>query len=112
MSDRILIVARLAVGGSDEVARLFAESDEGELPRALGVTRRDLYTYRDLYFHQVQFAGSAADAMRAARERADFRELSDKLGAYVTPYDPATWRSPADAMATGFYHWTPEGRSL
>ena len=22
------------------------------------------------------------------------------------PYDPATWRSPADAMAHRFYHWT------
>jgi cyclase len=103
--DRILIVARLASGGSDEVARLFAESDAGELPRALGVTRRDLFLYRDLYFHHVEFDGPADVAMGKARERGDFRELSDRLGAFVTPYDPATWRSPADAMAQRFYHW-------
>ncbi|NEY37436.1 TcmI family type II polyketide cyclase, partial [Streptomyces sp. PRKS01-65] len=25
--------------------------------------------------------------------------------AYVTAYDPATWRSPKDAMANCFYRW-------
>ncbi len=109
MPDRILIVARLAPGGSGEVARLFAESDSGELPHALGVTRRDLFTYRDLYFHHVEFAGGAREALAAARDRDDFQRLSKELGAYVTPYDPATWRSPADAVARPFYHWTPEG---
>lgn len=112
MPDRILIVARLAPGGSGEVARLFAESDAGELPHTLGVARRDLFHYRDLYFHHVEFDGPAGDAMATARERDDFRRLSEELSPFVTPYDPATWRSPADAMAERFYHWTPEGRSL
>ncbi|SDR31346.1 TcmI family type II polyketide cyclase [Thermostaphylospora chromogena] len=112
MPDRILIVARLAPGSSGEVARLFADSDSGELPHALGVTRRDLFTYRDLYFHHVEFAGDADKALSAARERDDFRRLSEQLSAYVTPYDPATWRSPADAVAQRFYHWTPAGGAL
>ncbi|GAA2846797.1 TcmI family type II polyketide cyclase [Streptosporangium fragile] len=112
MPDQILIVARLSPGGSGEVSRLFGESDAGELPRVLGVTRRDLFRYRDLYVHHVEFEGSATEAMAVAREREDFRRLSRELAPYVTPYDPDTWRSPADAMAQRFYHWTPGERVL
>ncbi|GAA3410817.1 TcmI family type II polyketide cyclase [Streptosporangium vulgare] len=112
MPDQILIVARLSPGGSGEVSRLFGESDAGELPRALGVTRRDLFLYRDLYLHHVEFEGSAAEAMALAREREDFLRLSADLDPHVRPYDPDTWRGPADAMARRFYHWTPEERAL
>ncbi|BCJ56162.1 hypothetical protein Asp14428_76370 [Actinoplanes sp. NBRC 14428] len=107
MSDRSLIVARLNPGGSPEIAKLFAESDSGELPNLLGVRRRHLFAYRDLYFHYVEFEGERHEALRAAAGRQDFRELSVALDDHVTPYDPATWRSPADAMATEFYRWTP-----
>ncbi len=109
MTDRILIVARLEQGSADEVARLFAASDRTELPHALGVTRRHLFRYRDLYFHYAEFDRDAGDAMATARDRADFRQLSDDLSDHVTPFDPATWRSPADAMARSFYTWTPGG---
>lgn len=112
MPDRILIVARLAPGSAGEVARLFAESDSGELPHVLGVTRRELFTYRDLYFHHVEFSGDADEALRTARGREDFQQLSKELSPYVTPYDPATWRSPADAVAQRFYQWTPTGGVL
>ena len=108
MSDRSLIVARLNPGGSRGIAKLFAESDSGELPRLLGVRRRHLFAYQDLYFHYVEFAGERHQALRAAAGRADFRELSVALDEHVTAYDPATWRSPADAMAGEFYRWTPE----
>ena len=30
-----------------------------------------------------------------------------KLDAYITPYDPETWRSPKDAQAREFYSWDP-----
>lgn len=108
MTDRILIVARLAAGGAPEVARLFGESDRTALPRDLGVTRRQLFTYHDLYFHYAEFAGDAGTAMARARDRADFRRLSDELADHVRPFDPDTWRSPTDAMAAGFYTWTPD----
>lgn len=108
MTDRILIVARLEEGSADEVARLFAASDRTDLPRALGVTRRDLFQYQGLYFHSAEFDGSAREAMTTARERQDFRHLSEELSSFVTPYDPSTWRSPADAMARAFYTWTPD----
>ena len=32
--------------------------------------------------------------------------ISNDLKAHIEAYDPATWRSPADAMATRFYHWS------
>lgn len=110
MCSRILIVARLKPEGrADEVARLFAASDATELPRALGVTRRNLFLYRDLYFHYVDFDGDSTNAMAIARSRADFWQLSVGLEAHITPFDPSTWRSPADAMASEFYSWTPAG---
>jgi hypothetical protein len=108
VTDRILIVARLAAGGAPAVARLFGESDRGSLARDLGVTRRQLFCYHDLYFHYAEFAGDAGTAMAAARERDEFRRLSADLNDYVRPFDPDTWRSPADAMASTFYTWTPE----
>ncbi|QXJ21517.1 TcmI family type II polyketide cyclase [Actinomadura graeca] len=106
MTDRILIVARMRPDSADDVAGLFGASDETELPRVLGVTRRNLFRYRDLYFHYAEFSGAASEAMSEARRRDDFRKLSDDLGAHIAPFDPATWRSPADAMAEGFYEWT------
>ncbi len=108
MSSRTLIVARLKPEGqAGEVARLFAASDATELPRTLGVTRRHLFLYRGLYFHYVGFDGDSTDAMEIARSRADFRQLSVDLEAHIGPFDPNTWRSPADAMASEFYSWTP-----
>lgn len=108
MGDRSLIVARLNPGATEDIARLFAESDAGELPYLLGVRRRHLFQYNDLYFHYVEFEGDRHDALRKAAGRADFKSLSVELDNFVTPYDPATWRSPADAMAGEFYSWTPQ----
>lgn len=108
MVDRTLIVARLASQHTSEVADLFAASDKSDLPVALGVTQRHLFLYHGLYFHYVEFAGDAQSAMRQASSRADFQQLSRDLSAYVTPYDPATWRSPADATAKPFYRWSAQ----
>lgn len=106
MPDRSLIVARMDPARSAEVAGLFAESDRTDLPAVLGVRRRHLFRYGDgLYFHYVEFDGDRTAALRTAAGRGDFRSLSADLDAYIQPYDPATWHSPADAMATEFYRW-------
>ena len=34
-----------------------------------------------------------------------FVRISDDLKPFITAYDPATWRSPKDAMAARFYSW-------
>ncbi|MFE9019453.1 TcmI family type II polyketide cyclase [Streptomyces sp. NPDC007808] len=108
MADRILIVARMAPEKAEEVASIFAASDRTSLPADLGVTRRELFHYHDdLYFHLVEFDGDADRAMAAARVREDFQQLCADLDPLIAPYDPETWRSPADAGATSFYRWTP-----
>lgn len=106
MSDSTLIVARMKPDSASAVSELFSESDATGLPRALGVRRRHLFHYGPLYFHFVEFDGSQKEPMRVAGARPDFRLLCARLAHFVTPYDPATWHSPADAMATEFYSWT------
>ena len=106
MPSSTLIVARMAHASAPQVAKLFRESDLGTaLPRELGVRRRSLFQYHDLYFHLVDFAGPADQAIRTGAELPDFRQLSDALSGFITPYDPQTWRSPADAMAQEFYRY-------
>nr|WP_042192754.1 TcmI family type II polyketide cyclase [Kibdelosporangium sp. MJ126-NF4]CEL19968.1 Polyketide cyclase WhiE VII [Kibdelosporangium sp. MJ126-NF4]CTQ97192.1 Polyketide cyclase WhiE VII [Kibdelosporangium sp. MJ126-NF4] len=106
-NDRALIVARMTPGAEREVGRLFADSDATDLPHDLDVRRRHLFAYQGLYFHYVEFGGDGSAAMRTAGQRPDFKELSEGLSSFIKPYDPVTWRSPADAMATEFYRWTP-----
>ncbi len=106
MSNTTLIVARMAAGSAPQVADLFRQSDLGTpLARELGVRRRSLFQYHDLYFHLVDFNGPAEEAVRAGRDLPDFRAISEALSAYIRPYDPDTWRSPADAMGQEFYRY-------
>ena len=37
-----------------------------------------------------------------------FVRISDDLKPYIEAYNPATWRSPKDTMATRFYHWAAD----
>lgn len=104
---RIIIAAKLRPGDEAEIKRIFAESDAGPLPVDMGVRERSLYSLGDLYLHVVEFTGDADAAMAVGRDHPEFKEISRKLASYVRPYDPETWRSPADAMARQFYHWKP-----
>ena len=108
MTSSSLIVARLRSGHTDDVSRLFSSSDAGDLPRILGVRQRRLFRYQDLYFHYVEFAGNSSEALAQAADLDDFRKLSDGLARHIAPFDPRTWRSPADAMAQEFYTWNGE----
>jgi cyclase len=87
------------------VAELFAESDSGELPALAGVRHRSLFVLGDVYVHLVEIERDFDRAVEDIRDHPLFRELSAKLEAYIEPYDPATWRSPKDAMAEEFYCW-------
>lgn len=102
---RTLIVARMKDGAERAVADLFAASDETELPRRVGVRARTLFHFHGLYFHLIEADEAVRPAVDELRSDPLFRRLSDDLDAYIDPYDPKTWRSPADAMATPFYHW-------
>jgi cyclase len=101
-----LIVARMDLGSSADVAKLFADFDATEMPHLMGTRRRQLFSYRGLYFHLQDFdADNGGQLIEKARTDPRFVAISEDLKPFIQAYDPATWRSPADAMATRFYHW-------
>jgi cyclase len=104
-----LIVARMAAESSSEVAELFAGFDATDLPHLMGTRRRQLFSYRGLYFHLQDFdEDNGGELIEQAKSHPRFIRISDDLKPFIEAYDPTTWRSPADAMATRFYSWTAE----
>ncbi|MBD9733609.1 TcmI family type II polyketide cyclase [Streptomyces sp. H28] len=105
-----LIVARMAPGSESKIADVFAASDRGELPHLVGVSRRRLFRFGDdVYLHLIESEQDPAPAIAKVAGHPEFRSISEQLEAYVSPYDPATWRGPKDAMAECFYRWERPG---
>jgi cyclase len=100
-----LIVARMAPGSAPDVAELFAQSDAGDLPHRIGVARRTLFHFHDVYMHLIESADPPGARIEEAARTPAFRKLNEQLSAHISPYDPATWRAPKDAMAQEFYRW-------
>ncbi|MET7620787.1 TcmI family type II polyketide cyclase [Streptomyces sp. NPDC005408] len=100
-----LIVARMAPESAPDIAKLFASSDAGELPHLVGVTRRSLFQFGDVYLHLIESDRPPGPEIAKVTEHPAFKDISDRLQAFVSPYDPETWRSPKDAMARQFYTW-------
>ncbi|MEU1185858.1 TcmI family type II polyketide cyclase [Streptomyces sp. NPDC005820] len=101
-----LIVARMEPGSSVDVAKLFADFDATEMPHRMGTRRRQLFSYRGLYFHLQDFdTDNGGELIEQAKTDPRFVRISDDLKPFIEAYDPATWRSPADAMAKRFYNW-------
>jgi cyclase len=93
-----------------EAARLFGAFDETDMPHLMGTRRRELFTYRGLYVHLQDFESEdGGSRIQGARTDPRFVQISADLKAHLAAYDPATWRSPADAMASRFYHWKASG---
>jgi cyclase len=103
---RTLIIARIAPDAEQDVATIFAESDQTSLPDIAGVQRRSLYRLADLYVHLLETSDQGAAAVKRASSHPDFARVSDRLRPYISPY-LETWQSPADAQAHCFYEWTP-----
>jgi len=103
--ERTLIVARMEPDAAESVAGIFGESDATELPAMVGVTARSLFSYRGLYFHLIEAERPLADGLAEARKSPLWTDINGKLDEFVKPYDPQTWRGPADAMARRFYTW-------
>ncbi|WP_380279698.1 TcmI family type II polyketide cyclase [Kitasatospora purpeofusca] len=103
---RTLIIARMVPGAEGDVARVFGESDETELPRLAGVTHRSLYLLGDAYVHLLETDDPGPEAVEAARRHPEFGRVSERLTPFIAPYLP-TWRSPQDAVARCFYTWEP-----
>ncbi|TDC85987.1 TcmI family type II polyketide cyclase [Micromonospora sp. KC606] len=101
-----LIVARMEPGSRSDVAELFARFDETEMPHLMGTRRRQLFAYRGLYFHLQDFdSDNGGELIERAKTDPRFVAISEDLKPYIEAYDPKTWRSPADAMASRFYNW-------
>jgi cyclase len=100
-----LIVARMAPGSAPAISDVFAASDRGELPHLIGVNRRSLFQFGDVYLHLIESDRDPAPAIAKVVGHPEFRSVSEELSAYVSAYDPKTWRSPKDAMAQRFYNW-------
>jgi cyclase len=101
-----LIVARMAPASAEHVAELFGAFDRTDMPGRMGTRRRQLFAYRGLYFHLQDFdENDGAGRIEDARTDPRFTAISQDLKPYIEAYDPATWRSPADAMAHRFYEW-------
>jgi len=101
-----LIVARMDPRSSAEVARIFKAFDETDMPHRMGTRRRQLFMFHGLYFHLQDFDDdNGRERIEEAKTDPRFVRISRDLEPYIAPYDPETWRSPADAMAQRFYVW-------
>ncbi|MEV6846610.1 TcmI family type II polyketide cyclase [Actinoplanes sp. NPDC051411] len=103
--NRTLIVAKADPGDLDRIADLFTRSDATELPHLVGVRRRTLFTFHDLYFHLIESERPAAEGLARVRENPLWHEINTQLKPYVQPYHPS-WQGPADATAHPFYTWS------
>jgi cyclase len=101
-----LIVARLDPDSSVDVAQLFNAFDKTDMPHRMGTRRRQLFSFHGLYFHLQDFdAENGGELIEEAKTDPRFIQISEDLKPFIKAYDPATWRSPADAMAKRFYSW-------
>lgn len=101
---RTLIVARMEPANADAVATIFAESDATDLPHMIGVSRRTLFRFHDLYFHLVEADQDITPNLYKARSHPLYDDVNTRLAEQVRPYDP-DWKEPKDAMARPFYVW-------
>jgi cyclase len=102
---RGVIVARIKPGAEEKVAEIFATSDRSDLPALAGVQHRSLFVLDDVYVHYIETDEDFEAAVDEIREHPLFKQISSELDAYITPYDPETWKSPKDATAREFYSW-------
>ena len=100
-----MIIAKMAAADAEDVAAVFGRYDATSMPHEIGVRSRSLFRFHGLYVHLIEFDRPAAEAMRIAQSLPAFRAVSHDLKPNIEAYDP-NWRSPADAMARRFYHWT------
>ncbi|MGW3820376.1 TcmI family type II polyketide cyclase [Streptomyces sp. NPDC005046] len=101
-----LIVAKMDSRSSADVARLFGAFDETDMPHRMGTRRRQLFMFNGLYFHLQDFDDdNGGELIERAKADPRFMRISQDLKPFIDAYDPATWRSPADAMARRFYTW-------
>jgi len=101
---RTLMVRRWDPTDAARIAEIFAEHDRTDFPASIGVTRRTLFGFHDLYFHLIEADDGFRDRLFAAAGDGHFRTVDSQLGRLLTPYDAAS-PSMAQAEAAPFYDW-------
>lgn len=80
-----LIVARMDPSANVDVAKIFGEFDEGDMPHLMGTRRRQLFHYRGLYFHLQDFdETNGPERIEAAKT--DYRCTPSRDGPRTTSY--------------------------
>lgn len=106
MAFRALMVMRMDPEHADAVAEIFAEHDKGDMPHVVGISRRTLFRYQDLYLHLIEADTDVFGKLLAARARADFQDVNRHLEAHLRRYAPDRMHELQDSRATPFYTWT------
>ncbi|MEU5627205.1 MULTISPECIES: TcmI family type II polyketide cyclase [Streptomyces] len=103
-----LVVARMDIRHTGAVADIFTSFDATEMPERMGTRRRELFHYRGLYFHLQDFdTPDGTSTVEEAKTDPRFIRVSSELKPYIEAFSP-DWKSPKDAMAERFYHWSSE----
>lgn len=108
-SHSTMVVNRMDSSAIPEVSALFTELDATDFPYRMGTLRRQLFTHHGVYFHIQDFPmvdGKEAIAHAWKERDPRFIKICQDLDPFMNVYDPATWRSTADQIATRFYHWS------
>ncbi|MEU2680508.1 TcmI family type II polyketide cyclase, partial [Streptomyces sp. NPDC007107] len=77
-----LIVARMAPESAPDIAKLFAASDNTDLPHLVGVKRRTLFQFGDVYLHLIESERPPGPEIAKVTEHPEFKAISDRLTAY------------------------------
>jgi cyclase len=89
-----------------ELRTIFERTDyETDLPRRIGVQRRDLFEFQGTCLHLVQCDQDFVQRLRETRDDPDWRQLDQGLRKYLAPTDPA---KSGMELLTPFYTWINE----
>ncbi|MFE2108309.1 TcmI family type II polyketide cyclase [Kitasatospora sp. NPDC059463] len=101
---RALMVLRMKPEDAEHVAAAFAEHDRTSLPDEIGVKRRFLFRFHDLYMHLVEADEDIMPKLYQAREHPLFQRVDQEVGRFLAPYSP-DWQELKDSKAEVFYAW-------
>ncbi|EME57640.1 hypothetical protein H074_20657 [Amycolatopsis decaplanina DSM 44594] len=104
------MVLRMEKRNAAEIARVFGEHDQTDFPREIGVTRRTLFRFHDLYLHLIESESDIVESLRAAEGNPIFQDVNERVSRLLTPYSPE-WRELRDSRAEVFYSWAASVKS-
>ncbi|RPF24890.1 TcmI family type II polyketide cyclase [Streptomyces sp. TLI_185] len=104
MAYRALMVLRMDPADAERVAAAFADHDTTGLPEEIGLTRRTLFRFHDLYMHLIEADADVLSDLLQARDDPRFQAVNAEVGKYLTPYS-SEWSQLTDSKAEVIYTW-------